>query len=336
MPPTKPKNHKPSSSEKPPRSTSQCFSVQKLLEKSDQPFRYYTGFDYVRFKTIFDILVPNPEKIPLRYKRSLSKANRISLEDQLLLVLVKLRHDFDFKHLSFLFDISSQSASDIFADWINYMFFTFSSIPIWPHRDVIQNHMPPGCKKDFPNTVVILDATEIKIQKPSSLRTQSQVYSEYKSTTTLKGLIGIEPNGAVIFISTLFSGAISDKSITSQSVFFDTLKTLKENGYLQDGDCVMVDKGFHIQKEVEELGLKLLIPPFATSDGQMSSADVALTKKIARHRVHVERAIARVKIFKIVGNKVDLRLFKSIDQIWFVCSFLTSFMPPLINTTSNV
>jgi hypothetical protein len=61
----------------------------------------------------------------------------------------------------------------------------------------------------------------------------------------------------------------------------------------------MVDKGFRINEEIEKLGLKLNIPPFANTGSQMSSADITLTEKIARHRVHVERAIARVKNFKI-------------------------------------
>ena len=57
----------------------------------------------------------------------------------------------------------------------------------------------------------------------------------------------------------------------------------------------MADKGFPIKHELEELGLKLVIPPFAPGSGQMSAPDVALTKKTAAHRVHIERAISRAK-----------------------------------------
>jgi len=92
----------------------------------------------------------------------------------------------------------------------------------------------------------------------------------------------------------------------------------------------MVDKGFLIRDEIENLGLKLLIPPFASIACQMSAADVAFTRKIARHRVHVERAISRVKKFKIVGKGVGLSLFPCINQIWYSCCFLTNFMPYLI------
>lgn len=97
------------------------------------------------------------------------------------------------------------------------------------------------------------------------------------------------------------------------------------------GDSIMADKGFLIQDDIEKLGLRLNVSPFAPGSGQMSSADVKLTKKIAAHRVHVDRAISRVKKFKIPDNRLELNLFSCINQIWFCCCFLTGFMPVLIN-----
>lgn len=58
--------------------------------------------------------------------------------------------------------------------------------------------------------------------------------------------------------------------------------------YLNVGDGLMVEK------EVEEIGLQLNIPPFARANRQMPHADVEMTKRIAKHRVHVERAIAKI------------------------------------------
>ena len=67
----------------------------------------------------------------------------------------------------------------------------------------------------------------------------------------------------------------------------------------------MVDKGFLIEKDVNELGLNLNIPPIAKSNSQMPATDVEMTKKKAKHRVHVERAIAKVKKFKIVSGRMS-------------------------------
>ena len=74
------------------------------------------------------------------------------------------------------------------------------------------------------------------------------------------------------------------------------------------------------------MGLKMNIPPRATSNSQMEDYNVELTKKkIAKHRVHVERAIARINKFKLVSNKIATNLVPKINSIWFVCCFLTNF-----------
>ena len=67
-------------------------------------------------------------------------------------------------------------------------------------------------KSLFPETRIILDATEITIETPSSLAKQSMSFSSYKQRNTLKGLIGISPTVAVCFVSQLYTGAISDSS----------------------------------------------------------------------------------------------------------------------------
>lgn len=52
-----------------------------------------------------------------------------------------------------------------------------------------------------------------------------------------------------MFISELFTGSISDKVITEQSGFYELLSLLKVHGYVKEGDAVMEDKGFTIEKE---------------------------------------------------------------------------------------
>lgn len=79
------------------------------------------------------------------------------------------------------------------------MFFRLGSIDIWPHRKTLMENIPESYKKDFPNTIAIIDCTELKVQKPSSLHRQSQWYSDYKSCTILKGLVGVDQRGSVIF-----------------------------------------------------------------------------------------------------------------------------------------
>lgn len=83
-----------------------------------------------------------------------------------------------------------------------------------------------------------------------------------------------------MYVSALFTGSISDKEIFNQYNITELLQGCINCGYLKVGDGLMVDKGFLIEKEVENIGLKLNIPPFARSKCQMSHHDVEMTKKL--------------------------------------------------------
>ena len=139
--------------------------------------------------------------------------------------------------------------------------------------------MPPSFKDQFPNTRVIIDATEIKVEIPSSLVLQSQTYSNYKSTNTLKGLVGISPSGHVTFVSQLYTASISDRELTERSGFL--------NFPFDNNDNIIADKGFHIQYILDNYGLKLDIPPFLRKQEQISAADVATTQKIVYLKIDI-------------------------------------------------
>ena len=139
--------------------------------------------------------------MPNTFSQNNSKHQCYQNGRSVLLTMVKLRLNLQFKHLADLFGISAQDAGALFRVWINYMFYRFGSVVVWPERQVLKDNMPKKFREDFPNTFLILDGTAIKVQKPSSLRSQSQCYSDYKSATTLKALVGIDPRGSFTFIS---------------------------------------------------------------------------------------------------------------------------------------
>ena len=79
---------------------------------------------------------------------------------------------------------------------------------------------------------MIIDATEFFIEKPTSPCAQKATWSHYKHHNTVKLLVGIAPNGAFTFISELWSGSTSDRTIVQESGLIDLL---------QEGDHVMAD-----------------------------------------------------------------------------------------------
>lgn len=180
--------------------------------------------------------------------------------------------------------------------------------------------MPPCFKQAYPKTRVIIDCTEIFIEMPSSCRSQSITFSSYKNHNTAKGLIGISPSGYPSFVSCLYAGRTSDKKITQDCGILDLV---------EPGDEIMADRGFDIEADIPS-GVLLNIPPFLNGQPQLSSEDEAKTRKIASVRVHVERAIARIKNYRILCQVIPLTLAENLEQIWSVCSYLTLFLPPII------
>lgn len=186
--------------------------------------------------------------------------------------------------------------------------------------------MTEGFKRLYPKTRVILDFKEIYVQSPSSLLLQSQSYSTYKSTTTLKGLVGIAPHGAITFVSALYTGSISDKEITRVSGILDLL---------EPGDTVITDKGFDIGDMLRDKGIGLNMPPFLHDSGQFSAQQVQATKQIAKLQIHVERAIWRIKEFHIFDSHIPLNLMGTINQIYTVVCLLVNFQGPLIRSSAE-
>ncbi|XP_067679678.1 uncharacterized protein [Haliotis asinina] len=195
------------------------------------------------------------------------------------------------------------------------------SIPIWPSRVTVDKYMPPEFQITYPSTRVILDCTELRIQIPSALVLNSMFYSHYKSSCTPKGLIGIAPNGAITFVSNLYTGVMSDVEITKLSGILDLL---------EPGDSVMTDKGFTIASILSERGVGLNIPPFLYSSGQFTPSEVEETQSIASLRIHVERLIRRVKENHLFDSTVSLAELGSINQLWTVACITSSFQGPLI------
>ena len=96
----------------------------------------------------------------------------------------------------------------------------------------------------------------------------------------------------------------------------------------QDNDSVMADKGFTVQ-DLLPLGVSLNIPPFLGSPSQMPADDVIRTQEIASLRIHVERAINKIKNFHVWDGVIPLHQFGIVNQMWTVCALL-------VNAQSNI
>lgn len=90
-----------------------------------------------------------------------------------------------------IFGVSLATVSRNIITWTNYLFFLFGLVPIWISRQQIGFSISQNYKLFSPNLRVILDCTEIRCESPTSRTLHSETFSNYKSTTTFKGLVGV-------------------------------------------------------------------------------------------------------------------------------------------------
>ena len=125
--------------------------------------------------------------------------------------------------------------------------------------------------------------------RPKSLSAQAATWSEYKRHNIFKFLVGITPAGFILFLS-CYGSRTSDKIIARDSGFYDLLER---------DDEVMVDRGYQIQDDLLLHFFIFLVPPGARVKSQMIKSEVKKTKEEANFRIHVERALNRIKFFRI-------------------------------------
>jgi len=159
-----------------------------------------------------------------------------------------------------------------------------------PSTEQVASTLPCAFNEKYPTTFAIIDGSEIFIEAPSDLHLQSSTWSSYKHHNTSKFLIACVPNGAIYFISPLFVGSISDVELTHLSGFVEKLEG-------RGGISIMVDRGFTIKDQLHEIGVELNIPPLLEGRQQLPSEEVQKGRQIASLRIHVERAIGRIKMF---------------------------------------
>jgi len=132
--------------------------------------------------------------------------------------------------------------------------------------------------------------------------------------------MGISPTGAVIFVSDLYPGCISDKELTRRCGILDML---------DKGDTIMADRGFDIEEDLILKGVRLNIPPFLRGKQQLNQLELVKTKRITSLRIHVERVMECLKNFHIFDKPLPPSFRDTANQIFYICAILTNFYPPL-------
>ncbi len=187
----------------------------------------------------------------------------------------------------------------------------------FPSKEQILSTLPNAFREKYPTTIAIIDASEVFIETPSDLMLQSTSWSSYKHHNTQKFLVACTPNGSISYISEAYLGSISDPALTNDCGFLSNLDGMA-------GMSIMADRGFTIRESLQQYQVELNLPPFMEG------------RTIASLRIHVERAIGRMKLFKILKGVFPLKMYRLANQVVTVCALLTNFQAALVPVPPGV
>ncbi|KAK7882298.1 hypothetical protein WMY93_028472 [Mugilogobius chulae] len=283
-----------------------CRFGLKRYSSSDEDIRLYTRFaSYASLMSFWSQIEPALSGL-VRVTRAQTTAltedagPAASLQpiDEFFLFLTYLSLGLVLSDLANLFGIHQSTATDIISTWANFLYSVLGAVGIWPDEETVRKNMPEAFR-DYPDTHVILNCTELLCQTPDSL----QMYSNYKSHCTFKGLIGLAPHGPVTFVSLLYDTSISNRDITKHSGLVSHLKPSM---------AIMVDEGF-------------LVEDVVPCKVHVLDSLRAKTQSTARLRVHIERVIRRVKEYKLFTTEIPLSLTGSVSQQFAVACLLVNY-----------
>ncbi|XP_071480907.1 uncharacterized protein [Diadema antillarum] len=315
------------------------FTMEGIVMKNDKTCRQYTGMNTKKqFESLHSYLEPkvlrmryweggkkesSPRSTPKGKKTPSKPGPKRSLgsKQEFMLVLMKLRLALTLAFLASVFDISQSRASQIFNTWIKFLASELKHLIFWPDRVAISSFMPNSLKDKYNGLRCTIDCTEIFIERPRNLELQALTWSDYKKHNTVKFLVAIAPNGMISFLSKAWGGRATDVHITRESGFLNLIDA---------GDIILADRGFVIREDLLMRHARLEIPASSKGLEQQSPEDVAATKKIANARIHVERAIGRMKVFNILQHTLPLSMVPLIDDIVIVCAALINLQPALV------
>ena len=298
-------------------SRGRCFTVEDIAS-SDELVKLYTGFpSYEILLAFYEFLGPAVDELKYwgekDHTRKRQRKRKLIALDQLLLTLMKLRLNLVNKDLGVRFGISESLVSRYVCTWVCFLYQHLNEIKWTPSVEQVTATMPHAFREKYPTTFAIIDGSEIFLETPNDLHLQSSTWSNYKHHNTAKFLIACTPNGVISYVSPLYVGGISDVELTRVSGFLQTLKG-------KDGISIMADRGFTIKDQLKEVGVELNMPPFLDGRSQLLSEEIKVGRGIASLRIHIERAIGRIKQFRILQGTFPLSMIRLFNQVVCVCA----------------
>jgi hypothetical protein len=218
---------------------------------------------------------------PHRQRASGGGAKRkLSPAQEVLLVLVYLRHNVAHEVVAQLFGVSADTSENLFHEIVPCLRELFPA-----NRVEAERRFRRGVPSLQVETIdrLLIDSFETAIPRPSLNERQKRVYSGKKKRHTLKTQVVTDATGEVLDVDGGHRGPVADKKLYEASAVATQYPQATK------------------QADLAYLGTAGVQTPQRTPrGGELTAAQREANRQLASVRVHVEHGIRRVKGFRIV------------------------------------
>ncbi|XP_072541268.1 uncharacterized protein [Salminus brasiliensis] len=304
------------------RESLEKMSLTEASFRSDpEKVQFYTGLpNYFVFETVMWLLVPHMKG---------DKNAKLSKFQQLLLTLMRLRLDLRNQDLAYRFGVKVATVTRTVHRIINIMFTTLVPTAVyWPSRLELRKNLPAAVKCSHPDCAVIIDCFTVSLEKAVSVDVNPRGATSTANTVAqsphqafvseLKYVIGVAPQGVVMFVSRGSPGNVSDKTIVQSCGLLCKLLP---------GDVVLAERDFDIRDLVGACRAELKITNSDHSDQNTRERASVVTAESLNVYKHVGRVIQMVKKrysmltgpvespFTVIDRSSDVTTFDKIVQV---------------------
>lgn len=286
-------------------------SILEHIEANPQETKRLIGLDYPELK----LLLYNAEQLHHK-KQALLESKKIriisggggrkpklSLEEQIILTLVYLRHLTTFQLLGIQFGVSESTANDTFNYWLPILKELLPSSLI---EQVKKNECDYEIVKEILTEYeLIVDSYEQVRERPGDNKEQEKYYSGKSSKHTFKSQIIILPDASdIVDVIAGEPGPKSDITLFRENRdSFDPQQKFKG------------DLGYQ--------GEELIATPIKTPrKGQLTREQKKENQEFSAQRIFVEHRIRSVKIFRVVQERFRLNPQKYEQVILTICGLV--------------
>ncbi len=245
---------------------------------------------------------------------------KLSESEQIVLMLIYLRHHLSFQIIGLLFQVSESTAHNIFTYWQKL----FEKILPGSLLEQIKKGQfsEDIIQKKLLEYELIVDSAEQVIERPLDYQEQKKYYSGKKKTHTFKSQFIVLPKGEdMIDVVIGKPGPTSDIKICRQTLNkFDSEQ-------LFSGDKAYIGEP------------QITTPYKKPKNGELTEAQKKVNKALSSNRIFVEHIIRIIKIFKVVQDRFRLRKNRYKSVLLTVCGLvrlrINSLILELIKTPKS-